>query len=155
MPAALAVPLLTTAAGFAANAVSKKNGGGGSTGSGPSILGPVISAGVNAGASIYGAHKQGQANSKALTFEREQAQQAAQDAEIARRANYDQWKARQQRLNTITGVLGWGSQNIPAYVPGQVPNYMPGAQSRRDQVFATSGFGGPYRPGTIGSYLGG
>jgi hypothetical protein len=77
------------------------------------------------------------------------------NAEAARRANYDQWAARQQRLNTITGALGWGSQNIPAYVPGQVPNYIPGAQSRRDQVFASSGFGGPYRPGTIGSYLGG
>jgi hypothetical protein len=118
---------------------------------------PAIASAVG---SIYGAHKQGQANSKALAFGREQAQNTAENTEADRHANYDQWAARQQRLNAITGAVGWGTQAIPGYTPGVMPHFVP--RSVGDYVSGPSrvvargpsaAAPNPYRVGDVNSYL--
>jgi hypothetical protein len=107
----------------------------------------AIGAGISAGSSIYGANKQAgaaetaaklqtdaanhaadvqaQSNREALQFEREQAAYAAQQTEVDRHANYDQWAARQRRVGSIGDYLGFKgtANNLPAYVPGVVPDF--------------------------------
>jgi hypothetical protein len=127
------------------------------------ITSAVAPAAAQAATGIYGARKQGQANSKALTFEQQQAQVAAQNAEADRHANYDQWAARQQRLNAVTGAVGWGTQAIPRYTPGVMPQFTP--RSVGDYLLGPAQINGqnptqprpatphPYRVGDVNSYL--
>jgi hypothetical protein len=73
------------------------------------ITSAVAPAAASAATGIYGAHKQGQANDQALAFQTRQAQNAYDNQEVTRHANYDQWAARQQRINALTGGMGMGS----------------------------------------------
>lgn len=73
----------------------------------------------------YAADRQLEASREAERFQRQQAQQAWASAEADRRANYDQWAARERRLGSIAEMLGYGRREIPEYVPSTNPNYMP------------------------------
>lgn len=97
----------------------------------------AIGAATSAGATIYGAHKQSeasdkataaqtQANEQALQFQREQAEYQAQQEEVNRRANYDQWAAKRRYQGSIGQMLGLGSSEVPAYVPGITPHFTGG-----------------------------
>jgi hypothetical protein len=54
---------------------------------------------------------------EALDFEKQQAALEQQRSEADRRANYDQWLAREQRLGSLGQMVGLGARNSPAYVP--------------------------------------
>lgn len=105
----------------------------------------VGAAAIAGGAAIYRAHKQssaannaaklttsaanhaadvqGKSAAEALTFQRQQAENDAKNTEATRRANYDQWAARERRLGSVGEALGYGTRNIPAYVPTIDPHY--------------------------------
>lgn len=95
----------------------------------------AASAAASAGASVYGANKsadaastaaaaQTAANDKALAFQKTQAENDYQNQESTRRANFDQWSARQTSNNSVRRALGLGAINIPGYVPSVDPNYL-------------------------------
>ena len=105
----------------------------------------VAAAAIAAGAEVFGASMQSSAahraslramqasnaQAKAQTeaannaerFARQQAQNAYQNDEATRRANYEQWVARERRLGSIGASLGYGNREIPAYVPGVDPRF--------------------------------
>jgi hypothetical protein len=85
--------------------------------------GTVAAADITAGATKDAAAKQLQANEEAVQFEREQAQQAALQAETDRKANYGQWAAHERGVGTIGQMLGLGGKEIPDYVPGIAPTF--------------------------------
>ena len=73
---------------------------------------------IQAAALKYSADQQAQATAEALAFQKEQARRDYLSTETNRRANYDQWAAREARLgNTLGVMLGLGPRDIPAYVP--------------------------------------
>ena len=104
---------------------------------------------------------------RAEAFQRQQEQQKWRDAETTRRANYDQWAARQQALNAYRQRYGYQGAPIPAYVPSQDPGFQPpeatGAPPGGRPGGAAGGAAGadPYsrstpRPpmmGAVGSYV--
>jgi len=117
-------------------------------GTAAAIIG-AIAAGATASSSIYAAHKQGDAAEKsaqlqtdavkygadkqddatqrAEVFQRQQAENAYQNAQTTQRANYDQAKA---RLGAIAGVgaqYGLSGLSMPDFVPGVDPHYDTGA----------------------------
>lgn len=121
MPLAALGPILIGAAGTSAAATTAAWG--------------AIGAGAMAGSSMYGAHKQASAaedaaaaqtaaNDKALAFQKTQAENDYQNQESTRRANFDQWSARQTSNNSVRRALGLGAINIPGYVPSVDPNYL-------------------------------
>ena len=104
-------------------------------------------------AANYGADRQLEASRETERFNREAAQHAWQQQETDRRANYDQWVARERRLGSIAERLGYGARETPGYVPSVNPNFasapppfQPGtpqhAQWYRDNVLNASQ-GGP------------
>ena len=70
-----------------------------------------------------------EAAKRAEAFQRQQAQQQWAEAEAVRRANYDQWSARQRSLNAFRQKHGYGPTEIPGYVASQDPGFggAPGA----------------------------
>ena len=148
---------------------------------------PLIAAGVRAGAQVYGAKKQAgsqreaarvtsdaaveqariqdEAAQRAERFTREQAQGTWREAETNRRANYDQWVARQRSLNAFRKQYGYGEMGIPDYVASEDPRY-----GGPDASAPPGGYTGPkedsWRPmpvrerptaqptGTVNDYLG-
>jgi hypothetical protein len=111
----------------------------------------AAAAGATAGAQIYGAHKQASATNKAaqlqtdaanrsadaqLQSDREQRayleEQAKRDEaryETDRRANYDQWAAREGRIGSLASLVGMGPRQIPGYVPSGTAMSGPASQS--------------------------
>ncbi|HEV8262937.1 MAG TPA: hypothetical protein VGQ19_19550 [Burkholderiales bacterium] len=107
--------------------------------------GTVIGAGIGLFGNLFGAKKQSdaavqaaqiqseyayraaqlqdQAQREALAFQRQQAQNAYANSETARRGNYDQWASRERRLGSIGQLLGYGSREVPGYVPGVDPHF--------------------------------
>lgn len=88
----------------------------------------VIAGAMAAGATIYAAHKQSnsadkaaqlqsQANTQALDFEKQQAQQEQANYEAAQKGNYDQWRAREERVSQLGPLVGLPARQIPDYVP--------------------------------------
>ena len=71
------------------------------------------------------AAEQRRASEAAEAFQRQQAQQAWAQQEADRRANYDQWAAREQRLGSIGEMLGYGRRQTPGYVPSVNPHLAP------------------------------
>lgn len=136
------------------------------------VLGPVIAAGVAGGTSLaaakmqsgaasraardstaaanYAADRQAASTREALDFQRQMAQQAFREAETARRANYDQWAARERRLGSIGELLGYGSRGIPEYVGGVDPQFDAPPPMERPPV---PGGRFPPRIGSVDSYL--
>lgn len=75
----------------------------------------------------YAADQQKKAADEQLAYQRQQAENTFRQQEADRKANYDQWAARQTRLNSIGAALGYGAgTTIPAYVPMTDPNYTAG-----------------------------
>lgn len=60
-------------------------------------------------------------NADALDFQKQQAENAYQNSELARKANYDQWAAGERRKQSVNDLLGMGPRSIPDYVPGVDP----------------------------------
>lgn len=118
---------------------------GAAAGSWAGPYGMLIGAGIGALGSWYGSKKQSDtaqkqidaarqaeqdqlaANQKALDFQQQQALADYQQREAANRANYEQWKAKEQRLSQIGQMLGLPPRSIPDYVPLPQPNYSGGA----------------------------
>jgi hypothetical protein len=70
-----------------------------------------------ASAANYAADKTSAANAASLAFEKQKDAEAQAQAAATQRANYDQWAARETRMNDIRSALGMPSHPIPAYVP--------------------------------------
>lgn len=92
-------------------------------------------------AATHSADLQSKAASDALAFSKQQAEVDARNQEQARKANYDQWAAREQRLSSFGQMLGLPSRDIPAYQASNDPNYTPGSPA-------------PTIPSTIGAAAG-
>lgn len=133
------VPFTTSGAATVGGSVAAPTAAGGSTvgsllsGSNPWLS--LVGTGVNAFSNLYGANMsanaakdagaaQLQATREALDFERQQAQYGAQAHEVDRRANWEQWQAHMQGVNSIGRWLGMGTKPVPAYVPGPPPTYL-------------------------------
>jgi hypothetical protein len=95
--------------------------------------GSIASAAINAHAAGSAADKttaaanhaadlEAQANAQALTFQREQGENAYQNNEVARHGNYDQWAAQQRKVRSVGQMLGLPDFDIPDYAPGVDPN---------------------------------
>jgi len=89
----------------------------------------IIGAAATTAGTVYGAKRQADAAEKAagmqaqgseqaLDFSKVQAAAAARQAEIDRRANYDQWAARDQRMGRLGEAVGLAPRRTPGYVPG-------------------------------------
>lgn len=107
--------------------------------------GTVIGAGIGLFGSLFGAHsqsksadyaaklqadaanraadQQAQAAREALAFQQAQAENSYQNTETTRKANYDQWAAKQRRYAALYKARGWGDLEIPGYVPGVDPGF--------------------------------
>ena len=68
-------------------------------------------------AATEGARIQAESAQKALDFQKAEAARIAQQEEVNRRANYEQWAAQQRRHGTLGDLLGLAPQEIPGYVP--------------------------------------
>jgi hypothetical protein len=102
-------------------------------------LGTALAGGAAAGASLYGAHKQSsaatkaaqmqvdaanhaadlqkQSNDAALAFQKEQAARDQAMAEATRHGNYDLEAARVGRLGSLADLIGAQHPQMPGYVP--------------------------------------
>lgn len=90
-------------------------------------------------AANYAADQQKKAADDQLAYQRQQAENTYRQQEADRKANYDQWAARQTRLNSIGAALGYGAgTSIPAYVPIADPGYTTGTTP-----LPPTGTGGP------------
>lgn len=123
MPAVIAAPWLGTAiAGVAGGAATIAAG---KMGANAARRGAEESTrGAN-----YAADRQLEASREAERFARQQAQQQWAQQEADRRANYDQWVARERRLGSIAEQLGYGRREIPGYVPSVDPRYVGSGQT--------------------------
>lgn len=127
---------------------------------------PVVGAAAVTGvAAVYGAHKQSSAvsnaakqqtqaanyaadlqsrgNTDTLNFQKQQAAEDARRFELTQHANYDQWAARENRLGTLSQMMGLGSRGpIPGYVSsgatgagGPTPSGVSSTDPRVAEVF--------------------
>jgi hypothetical protein len=105
-------------------------------------IGTAIGTGVGG---IYAAHKAGegaelqvnaanraadlskQSNDAALEFQKQQAALDAARANATQQANYEQFRAHEQRLSDFGQALGLAPRNIPAYQP--LPQTLPSTQT--------------------------
>lgn len=126
-------------------------GTGAAAGSVGGPIGSIIGAGLGLFGSLFGAHEQSaaadkaaqiqadaaryaadqarQANEEALAFQKAQADRDFQISETNRRANYDQWAAREARVGTLAQLAGLPARQIPAYVSLQTGSAPSGAVS--------------------------
>lgn len=81
------------------------------------------SAQIQADAQLKAQQLQAKSAADALAFTKQQAQQTYLTDETNRRANYDQWAAREGRLGSVEDLLGYGPRNTPAYVAGVDPHF--------------------------------
>lgn len=92
-------------------------------------MGAIAAAGSLGGALIQShaageaADTQAKAAADTLAFQKQQAENQYQNDEANRRANWQQYFARQQGNNTIRQALGLSPINIPAYVPSIDPKF--------------------------------
>src|SRR3990167_6009829 len=75
----------------------------------------------------YAADRQLESSKAAEAFQRQQAQATWVNQEGDRRANYDQWAARERRLGSVADALGYGQREIPGYVASIDPQFQSGA----------------------------
>jgi hypothetical protein len=76
-----------------------------------------------ADAATHGADLQDAAAQRTEAFNREQADYAAQQQEVDRHANYEQYAAGRRYQGSLSQMLGLGGMSVPAYVPGVVPHF--------------------------------
>src|SRR3954468_16485095 len=115
MPAAILVPALIGAVGATVNGVASYKAG--------SKAAQAQQAATAAAMASQDKATEAQSKSAAdtLQFEKDQAARDYAAQETARRANYDQWGARESRIGSLGEALGLPARNIPAYVPLQPP----------------------------------
>lgn len=97
---------------------------------GAAVLGAALAGGTAAvtaakmqtGAASDAAAAQQKSTAEALAFQKSQAENAYQNNETTRHANYDQWAAHEARMGSVGEMLGLKPRVIPAYVPGVDPN---------------------------------
>ena len=65
----------------------------------------------------YAADTQSKSAAASLAFEQQKDREAQSQAAATQKANYDQWAARETRMNDIRASLGMPAHPIPAYVP--------------------------------------
>lgn len=78
---------------------------------------------IGSDATTHGADLAAKANDDALKFQKQQADVDARNQELARKANYDQWAAREARLSSFGQMVGLPSRDIPGYVPSAPQDY--------------------------------
>ena len=86
-------------------------------------------AALTSSAANYAADTQSKSAAASLAFEQQKDREAQAQAAATQKANYDQWAARETRMNDIRASLGMPAHPIPAYV-------------------STTTAGGPTTPGT-------
>lgn len=110
-------------------------------------------------AANHAADLQDAANKRAEAFQRQQAEQAYQQGEVDRQANYDQWAAKRRNIGSISQMLGLGGGgDIPAYVPSVDPRYLDGGAPvsvGSGQTPAAAANSGPQLPPSVGSMING
>lgn len=67
---------------------------------------------------------QTQAAQQTLAFQRQQAETDYQNQEVNRKANYQQFAARDARIGTLGEAVGLSPRRTPAYVPSIDPQYV-------------------------------
>lgn len=77
-------------------------------------------------AAKYAADLQQKQAAAALQFTKQQAETDWRNQELARQANYDQWRAREGSVSAFGQTVGLPSRSIPAYAAGIDPNYTGG-----------------------------
>ena len=77
-------------------------------------------------AAKYAAELEDKRAKEALAFTKQQAETDFRNQELARKANYDQWLARESRVSDFGTRVGLPSRSIPAYAAGIDPNYTGG-----------------------------
>lgn len=135
-------------------------GGAGSGAAVGSMFGPygtLIGAGVGAlsgyfqskkqaDAAKHAADSQQQGNTAALELQRQALQAQYQAAEADRKANYDQWRAQQERYSQIGQLLGFAPRSIPDYVPMPPPDFSAGSGDGSSHNFGPNGTPMPTSP---------
>lgn len=109
MPPLVAAAAITAGGAIAGGAMSSRAAG--------------KSAKLQTDAANHAADVNKQAADERLAFERSQAEQVAKQAEIDRKANYDQWAAGQAQHNRVREALGYPTTPIPPYVPSAPANF--------------------------------
>jgi hypothetical protein len=100
-------------------------------GSGAAYAGHKAASAATKGAELtttaanYAADKTSQAAAASLAFEQQKDREAQAQAAATQKANYDQWAAKETRMNDIRTSLGMPAHPIPAYVPTTTPGSTP------------------------------
>lgn len=76
-----------------------------------------------AAAAKYAADQQDAASKRSEALLRQQSEADYQNQEVARRGNYDQYRAQRSRLGTLGAMLGLPAPEIPDYVPSVDPRF--------------------------------
>ncbi len=74
-------------------------------------------AALTSSAANYAADTQSKSAAASLAFEQQKDREAQAQAAATQKANYDQWAARETRMNDIRASLGMPAHPIPDYVP--------------------------------------
>lgn len=112
MPAVIAIGAMYGLSGAAA-----AGAGIATAAAGAKVATDLYSAHKQAGAAEHAADLQSQAADKSLAFQEDQAKIDQANAEATRRANYEQWRAGQERLRPLDALVGLPERAIPDYVP--------------------------------------
>lgn len=100
--------------------------------------GSVVASKMQSNAAKDSAKSQTDANDKTLDFTKQQAENAYQNSEATRHANYDQWKSRQSTIADF--AKGYGiNAGIPDYVPGVDPGFVGARPQQAPPSYAPSG----------------
>jgi hypothetical protein len=88
--------------------------------------GSVAAAKIGSNAASHAGDLQAAANDKTLDFTKQQAEQKWASDEQTRKANYDQWAARQSSIGDFGAQYGLARPSTPAYVPSTDPRFTGG-----------------------------
>lgn len=80
--------------------------------------GSVAAAKIASSGAGHAADLQSKANADALAYTKDQDRLTRAQAEVDRKANYDQWRAKQQAVSAFGAQYGVPGMSIPDYVPG-------------------------------------
>lgn len=122
--------------------------------SGSKLVGGILTNKANtdaanaaAEATKYAAQLQDEANRRAEIFSRQTAENQWLNSEAARKANYEQWAARENRISNLGVAMGMSARDIPAYAAGIDPQYT--NQTDMDRLLAQLSANSSEGPGGI------
>lgn len=93
-------------------------------------------------ASKYAADLQDAASKRSEALLRQQSEAEYQNQEVARKGNYDQYRAQRSRLGTLGAMLGLPAPEIPDYVPSVDPRFTSDGTAAPAAAGAPSATGG-------------